>query len=180
MRRVLYFVFAVLIGTVLVQADHFPPSKVASGVPEHVLSGVNVYEDNIRGVIEHLGKPNRITSSTNPDYPSGSGERSYEWNRGGIRLRVGTEFRTNASTSKAVESAPMIVDVWGDRADTLGTTGRGLSLGDDLSAVRRIYGPRFQKYPRSIKLQWKDETTLSIDLSKTGRITHMQLVAAME
>ncbi len=33
---------------------------------------------------------------------------------------------------------------------------------------------------RAAIIQWKDETTLSIDFSKDGHITHMQLFASQE
>jgi hypothetical protein len=162
------------------QADHLPPSKMAQGKPEHVLAETNVYDGKIASVIQHLGKPDKVTSTTNADYPAGSGERSYEWNRSGVRLRVGTEFRTDDQTKEVIESAPMIIDVWGEQKGTFGSTGKGLVLGDNLAAIRKVYGPRFQTDPHSITVQWRDETTLVIDLNRAGRIVHMQLLAATE
>lgn len=173
-------IFCLLICSSLLLADHLPPSKVAIGEPEHVLADVNIYDDTIDGVTQRLGKPDRFNASTNADYPPGSGERSYEWNRNGVRLRVGTEFRTDAKTKKIIESAPMIVDVWGERPGDFGMTGRGLPLGADLAAIRKVYGPRFQKDAHAVTFHWKDETTLLVDLSKEGRIVHMQLLAAVE
>ena len=95
-------------------------------------------------------------------------------------MRVGTEFRTDETTKKVIESAPMIVDVWGAGVGSIGKTGRGLALGDGISRVMQLYGPRFQKDPHSITLQWKDETTLVLDLDEKGRIIHIQLLAATE
>ena len=178
--RFLGWILCLLLCCPALLADHLPACKIAIGKPEHVLAGVNVYDDTIGEVIKRLGKPDHFTATTNADYPPGSGERSYEWDRDGVRLRVGTQFRTDATTKKIVESAPMIVDVWGEGPGNLGITGRGLRLGADLTAIKKIYGSRFQKDPHAVTLQWKDETTLVIDLKKDGRIVHMQLLAAVE
>jgi len=177
-----FWLVCLLLVSQLLLADHLPASKIAQSKPEHVLAGVNVYDDNIESVIKLLGKPDKMASTTNADYPPGSGEHSYEWNRDGVRLRVGTEFRTDETSKKIIESAPMIVDVWSAQAQrrSLGSTGKGLSLGANLTAIRRIYGARFQKDPRSVTVQWKDETTLVIDLNQEGHIVHMQLPAATE
>jgi hypothetical protein len=150
------------------------------GKPEHVLAGVNVYDDKIESVLEQLGKRSKVDSNTNSDYPQGSGERSYDWDSTEVRVRVGTEFRTDETTKKVIESAPMVVDVWRSGVGLDGKTGRGLALGDGISRVRQVYGPRFQKDPHSIILQWKDETTLVLHLDDKGRIIHMQLLAAIE
>lgn len=166
-------------GSVLL-AEHLPPSKIALGKPEHVLAGVNVYDDTIGAVIKRLGKPDHFSATTNADYPPGSGERSYEWDRDGVRLRVSTEFRTDAATKKVIESAPMLVDVWGEQPGNFGSTGRGLQLCADFATIQKIYGSHFQTDPHAVTLQWKDETTLVIDLNKDNRIVHMQLLAAVE
>ena len=167
-RCLLSFVCLLLCGSVLL-ADHLPPSKIALGRPEHMLAGVNVYDDTIGAVIKRLGKPDHFSATTNSDYPPGSGERSCEWERDGVRLRVGTEFRTDAATKKIIESAPMIVDGWGERPGSLGMTGRGLPLGAGLAAIQKVYGSRFQKDTHAVTIQWKDETTLVIDLNKDGQ-----------
>ena len=177
--RIFLIVCPLLLGS-LSLADHLPSSKIALGKPEHVLATVNVYADTIGTVIKRLGKSDHFSTTTNADYPPGSGERSYEWDRNGVRLRVSTEFRTDRDSKRVIESAPMIVDVWGKEPGGLGTTGRGLPLGADLPMIRKIYGPRFQKDSHAIVLQWKDETTLVVDLNKDGRIGHMQLLAAVE
>lgn len=165
----------------IARADHLKPNRVAAGTPEHVLAGVNVYGDTIERVITRLGKPNKVESTTTSDYPTGSGERSYEWEKGGIRLRVGTDFRTDARSHQVNESAPIAVDVWGERRSSrYGKTGQGLSLGADVPTIRRIYGSRFVRNRHSVTIQWSDQTTLTIDLSVTGRVVHMQLAASQE
>ena len=150
-------------------ADHFPPSDIAIGNAEHRLGGISIHDDTVAAVIMRLGPPNKFEESTSRDYPAGSGERSYEWNRDGIRLRMGTEFYTDKKAMTLVESAPIFVDIWGQHGGgKLGITGSGLSIGDDLAKVRKLYGDRFQTDPHSVTIQWKDETTLSIDFSDDG------------
>ena len=168
-------------GSMLAWADHLPPSKIARGRPEHLLAGIDVYKGNIGDAIRMLGKPEKIEDATNPDYPPGSGERSYFWRRDGVRLRVGTVYKTDRVTGKIVEGPPNIVDVWGaSSGGGLGSTGRGLSLGDTTTALRTIYGPRYERGDRSMTLQWSDETTMVVDLNTSGQITHIQLLAAVE
>ena len=162
-------------------ADHFPPSAIANGNAEHVLGGISIHRDAVASVIVRMGSPEKFEESTSRDYPSGSGERSYEWNRNEIRLRMGTEFYTDKKAMTLVESPPIVVDVWGQHGGAKeGMTGRGLSIGDDLAKIKKLYGDRYQTDPHSVTIQWKDETTLSIDFSNDGHITHMRLFASQE
>ena len=69
-----------------------------------------------------MGPPEKFQESTSSDL---SGERSYEWSRDRIRLRMGTEFYTDRKAMTLVESPPIAVDVWGQNSgDTkVGVTG---------------------------------------------------------
>ena len=162
-------------------ADHFPQSDIAIGKSEHLLGGISIHDDTVASVMQRMGPLDKFEESTSRDYPDGSGDRSYEWDRDGIRLRMGTEFYTNKKAMTLVESPPIVIDVWGQHGGAKeGMTGGGLSIGDDLAKVKRLYGDRFQTDPHSVTIQWKDETTLSIDFSNDGHITHMQLFASQE
>jgi hypothetical protein len=162
-------------------ADHFPPSKIAIGKAEHLLGGISIRNDTVASVMMRMGQPDKFEESTSRDYPIGSGERNYEWNRDGIRLRMGTEFYTDKKAMTLVESPPIVVDIWGQHSGgKVGIAGSGLSIGDDLARVKKLYGDRFQVDPHGVTIQWKDETTLSIDFSNDGHITHMQLFASQE
>jgi hypothetical protein len=159
-------------------ADHFPPSDIAIGKAEHLLGGISIRNDTVASVMMRMGSPEKFEESTSSDL---SGERKYEWNRDGIRLRMGTEFYTDKKAMTLVESPPIVIDIWGQSAGAkVGITGTGLSIGDDLAKVKKLYGDRFQTDPHSVTIQWKDETTLSIDFSNDGHITHMQLFASQE
>ena len=162
-------------------ADHFPPSDIAIGKAEPLLGGISIHNDTVASVMVRMGQPDKFEESTSRDYPLGSGERRYEWNRDGIRLRMGTEFYTDKKAMTLVESPPIVVDIWGQHGGgKLGITGSGLSIGDGLAKVKKLYGDRSQTDPHSVTIQWKDETTLSIDFSNDGHITHMQLFASQE
>jgi hypothetical protein len=160
-------------------ADHPPPSGIAIGKAEHLLGGISIHKDTVASVMMRMGPPEKFQESTSSDL---SGERSYEWNRDGIRLRMGTEFYTNRKAMTLVESPPIVVDVWGqdDRATKVGVIGGGLSIGDDLAKVKKLYGDRFEADPHSVTIEWKDETILSVDFSNDGHITHMRLHASQE
>ncbi len=159
-------------------ADHFPPSDIAIGKAERLLGEISVYDDTVASVMMRLGPPEKFRETTSSDL---SGERKYEWNRDGIRLRMGTEFYTDKKAMTLVESPPIVVDIWGQHGGAkLGITGSGLSIGDGLPKVKKLYGSRFQTDPHSVTIQWKDETTLWIDFSNDGHITHMQLFASQE
>ena len=145
------------------------------------MGGISLRHDTVASVMMRMGQPDKFEESTSQDYPTGSGERSYEWNRDGIRLRMGTEFYTDKKAMTLVESQPIVVDIWGEHGGLkIGCTGKGLSIGDDLAKLKKLYGTRFQPDPHSITIQWEDETTLSIDFSKDGHITHMQLATSQE
>jgi hypothetical protein len=158
-------------------ADHPPPSEIAIGKAEHLLGGISIHKDTVASVMMRMRAPEKFRESTSSDL---SGERSYEWNRDGIRLRMGTEFYTDKKAMTLVESPPIVIDIWGQHEAKVGLTGAGLSIGGDLAKVKKLYGDRFQTGTHSIIIEWKDETTLSVDFSNDGRITHMQLLASQE
>jgi mRNA-degrading endonuclease RelE of RelBE toxin-antitoxin system len=67
----------------------------------------------------------------------------------------------------------------------MGTTGRGLSLGDSLDKVKQIYGSRFYRYKEPdgrlmIQFQWKDETLLTTYLDSEGKVVEIRLLAPIE
>lgn len=159
-------------------ADHLPENKLARGRADTVLSGVDIYKTPMTKAIVKLGKPAKVTDV--PSTPDEGGGRSYEWQRGDTRLEL---FTWN---DKGDESVPYSAEVWGKKpAGNIGTTGRGLHLGDRLADVRRIYGGRFIKTKHKdgsfhLTIQWEDETTLDLDFDKTGYINHMHLMAEVE
>ena len=142
---------------------------------ETVLAGIDVYKDTIERAIEKLGKPSRVavTPGTVATFTVGV----YEW-----------QTRTSSLRIRAYESASknMIVsiDVVGAHPDFgIGTTGRGLKLGDAIGDARRIYGlrpyfgttlPDNNGIP-GMFIENDFEPHLQIDFDKVGKVNHIKL-----
>ncbi len=145
-----------------------------------VLSGFEFYNSTIEDVITKLGKPSAINMlRTITEGTLTFVERSYEWQRKECLLRI---VAAEAYGRNTIES----IDVWGTGPDgEIGTTGRGLKLGDSVSEARRIYGLRLYF---GVTLSEKSsspflspngcplapEPILRVDFDKTGRINHMK------
>jgi hypothetical protein len=169
-------------------AQHLPEEQRAKGPPEHVLSGINVYKTLLTDAVRRLGQPTNIKIMT--DEPKSgkapsSGDVFYIWEKDGIRLRGATMYYER--DGKRIESEFYSVDVWGVRPtqDGVGITGAGLALGDTIDKVVKCYGDRFFKDRTTkgmvfLQLQWTDETVLTVDFDRSGRIVHMQLTANIE
>jgi hypothetical protein len=149
---------------------------------ETVLSGVGVYpcSGKIEDVIQKLGKPLHTTvSRSNNRTHTVFVDGTYEWQTKNWRLRIRAQDELNAAYITQV-------DVWGTHADAeVGTTGRGLELGDAISDARRTYGLR-SYFGTTITGNNNDgwaasvgpldyAPTLTIDFDKDGKINHMRL-----
>jgi hypothetical protein len=142
---------------------------------ETVLAGIDVYKDTIERAIEKLGKPSRVAVTPGPDATFSVGV--YEWQTRSSSLRI-TAY---ASASKNMIVSIDVVD--GHPDSGIGTTGRGLKLGDAIGDARRIYGlhPYFgTTLPDSngipgmfIGNDFKPH--LQIDFDKVGKVNHMKL-----
>ncbi len=114
-----------------------PPTTIQIS-SETVVSGIDVYKDSLKQVLEKLGKSSR-TEISQP--LSVLGRKvvigTYEWAGQAAWLKLTT------LQADAVEPIITSVEVWGSRPDgEVGTTGRGLKLGDSVTDARRLYGLR--------------------------------------
>ena len=159
-------VFVCLFGMAL-QAQHIPEDQLTLGPPEHELAGINVYGMKLREVIARYGKP------TSKDKDK-QGLPVYIWQKGGIRLQVGTAYDHPENV--------YAVDVWGSKpSGKLGRTSRGLVLGCDLECVKKIYGSKLiQPSPSEALVAFGDDTRLRLGLDGNGHVNHISLVAAIE
>jgi hypothetical protein len=142
---------------------------------ETVLAGIDVYNGTIERAIEKLGKPNHVAVSPGTDTTFSVGV--YEW-----------QTRTSSLRITAYESASthmiMSIDVAGAHPDSgIGTTGRGLKLGDTIGDARRTYGlrpyfattlPDNNGIP-GMFIGNDFEPHLQIDFDKVGKVNHMKL-----
>ena len=134
-----------------IPANHF------SAYSETTLSGVDVHNDSVETIIEKLGLPNEVKTRLN----EWSTDHIYEWQTTSYRLRLIT--RESGWRALHIER----LDVWGTRpAGVIGTTGRGLKLGDAIGQARLLYRHRAAS---------NNSASLEIDFDRRGRVNHMQL-----
>lgn len=131
----LVFVFTAL---PVIAQDFFRANKNIFFVKsERVLSGINPFEDSVAQVISKLGRPTRVVTVRKDFGGFPVTGCQYEWDGKTSLLRV------ISSDCDGSEARITQVDVWGSHPDgPIGTTGRGLKLGDLVSKARAIYGLR--------------------------------------
>ena len=178
-------IMVILAGLVLFasisRADYLADRLPASGKPENKLAGTHLTErTRLREIIKRYGKPTRVKSweSGNPNW---SNQYEYYWQKPGLNLRV------------VVERLPQKIPAWeyislieanvGTSAK-VGTTGRGLRIGQSLTDIRRLYGRRFKlrDIPKlkihDVMFQWRqEEYSLVATLDSRNRIVGLSLSA---
>ncbi len=160
----------------------YPRRNVLLIRSDTVLSGIDVYRETIADVIAKIGKPNAVkTLRTVTEGTFTFTERGYEWEQEDCVLRIVTTESMDGNSS-GIDS----VYVRGTRpCGEIGTTGRGLKLGDTMSNARRVYGlrPYFgATVPQERHLTWispgcstDDRTRLQVDLDEAGKINGMRI-----
>jgi hypothetical protein len=165
-------------------ADHLPERLLANGKPEVVLAGVDLERAGIDDVIRLYGPPSRKLKFLNN--PAWTG---YIWEARRAKLEIGINSGPNGDR---------ITDVYVQGTDRgpMGTTGRGLKLGDELTELKRLYGDHFQVENLStglvsnrreftgvanshrVRIQWRSiEFTLTAGFTETGRIAALWLLS---
>jgi hypothetical protein len=158
-----------------VRADHLPDNKQASGKADTVLCGFDPYSTPMGDILSKLGKPDRIEP-----WKVNKVNVTYWWSRGLLTIQANTyQF------GDYMNKPPVSIEVNGSDPDGFCTTGRGLKLGDSLADVRRLYGKRYDvrstgKGKRTITIQWKDESTLLVDLTKSGHVEAINALGEIE
>jgi hypothetical protein len=134
---------------------------------ESVLSGIDIYADNVQQVISRLGRTSLTTDE--------KGERVYVWGRGACILRLWSLSDGRISAIEVSGNAP---------ESQIGISGKGLNLGDKIEDLRRVYPALFQwRLPRirtesKIYLQIVGDDcppVLRIEFGDAGSITRMPL-----
>lgn len=162
------------------RADQLPQALQAMGIPEMTLAGITMSRTTLEDVIAAHGPPSQVQQPPhNPAYSS------YEWKFQGLILQIGVQRVTKQC--RTIGS----VYVEGSSGGGIGITGAGLHLGDDIEALKRIYGDRFKitdvsrlhakglntgtPGDRQIFLQWAAGGSMLIGLDRAGRIIAMRL-----
>jgi hypothetical protein len=146
---------------------------------ETVLSGIDVRNNTIQQVIEKLGEPSHVT--VKPRTEREPPFRIYEWETKTCWISL------IALNESGLEPTIRSVDVWGTRPHAeIGTTGRGLKLGDLMSDAGRIYGLRlyFGATLPNDHVFWaafRDYVapSLTIDFDNNRRVNHMRLTNSL-
>lgn len=173
---------ATLLSLTPAMADHLPPKLLARGTPERTLAGVTLGRTTLTQIIRTYGSPTRRLKV--PNNPRWSG---YIWETPNGRLEIGVEDGPEEASIGSV-----YVD--GNGRNPTGVTGAGLKLGDNLVALKKIYGDRFKsdEIPsfragerkdftgvpgiHQIFLQWRsEEFSLIVGLDQAGKIIGMEL-----
>ena len=163
-------------------ADHLPEELLADGKPETKLAGIDLTHDNLDRVVQMYGKPKREVKV--PNNPSWTG---YVWELPEVKIELGV---ISGPSGKHIRD----VYIEGTAAGKSASTGRGLKLGDHISAIKRVYGAKLQiqkgnpseqrreftgigAVSQRIKLQWaSQEFTLTAGLNDAGRIIALWLI----
>ena len=165
-------------------ADHLPDDLLATGKPETTLAGINLVSTKLADVLRMYGPPARQT--TVPNNPSWTG---YIWNLPNAKLELGVDRDG---------SAVQITDIYVEGSDKgkVGSTGRGIHLGEHIEDLKRIYGDRLMVQAvhadpskprmefsgvtaaqRRAVFQWKsEEFTLTAGLDSDDRIIALWLI----
>lgn len=160
-------------------ADHLPEDLLAGGQPETVLAGIDLTSTTYKKIVRLYGKPTKQQK-----VPNNPGWTGYIWELPGAKLEV--DAQGEEITGVYVE---------GTATGRIGSTGRGLKLRGDIESIRRIYGSKFEDFPRRsyaatrmdfmgvssalrrITIQWKSQDfTLTIGLDDQGKISALWLL----
>ena len=146
---------------------------------ETKLSGIDVSNGTIDGAIRRFGKPRHtIVSHGFGLDQAASIDGIYEWESANWRLKVVVRGDFDR---RGIEQ----IDVWGTHADAaVGSTGRGLKLGDTVTQARCIY-----RLPMCFASSVPDshpfteanpdayyQPVLEVDFDKGGKVNHMRLI----
>jgi hypothetical protein len=166
------------------EADHLPERLLAAGKPEITLAGINLKTSKLNDVIRMYGQPTRQREV--PNNPSWTG---YVWELPYAKLELGVN---RGSSGTQIGS----IYVEGTANGQVGSTGRGLKLGDGIKTLKRIYGNHFMlrtlRSDSSAKrmeftgvsvanqratIQWRlEEFTLTVGFDVHGKVIAMWLI----
>jgi len=157
------------------RADHLPSELQARGKPEKRLAGIHLERSKLADVIKMYGKPTKIEKQPSPpDFDM----YDYYWNKPKAKLHLVVE------RGFGIGEHISLIEVEGSLdSGTIGRTGAGLRLGDNLADLRRIYGRRFkvrnipELKTHGVMVQWRsEEYSLVVDLDRRGRIKKLLLL----
>jgi hypothetical protein len=180
-RLIFLFLSSSLLLETTLKADHLPENLLAAGQPEVVLAGIKIRTSTLDDVIRLYGNPTRKEESN--DWIGCT------WNLLNAKLKVNLYH-------KSLKTQITDIYIEGTATGELGSTGRGLKLGDNFEVLTNIYGKRYLLTNLSedsntkrevsseiifankgVTIQWKsEEFTLTVKLDIHGKIYSMWLI----
>jgi hypothetical protein len=168
-RRIcLSLITIALLPGLIARAEHPPKNLLARGKPEKVLAGVHLERSRLSDVIRAHGEPSKVEGD------------DYYWEKDGWKLHL-VVYRGDGIRNG--EYIAMIEVEGANVPRGLNKTGRGLRLGDTMSAIRHIYGRKFEErnLPKrnihDVTVQWREEVSLVAEFNGEGKIKNLRLFA---
>jgi hypothetical protein len=127
-----------------------------------------------------LGVPMRVVDIPNSEFAWRAGEREYDFARGLLVVKVVEGYYQKPGMQSEHSSGVLSVAVQGTGSiDKSVKTGLGLTLGDSLQTIRRLYGqaPLVGKH---IQIYWINGNILDIDLDSQGKVAQIELSVNQE
>ena len=146
------------------------PSKRAETSLAGISLGVSMTE-----VRRALGTPTRVIDTPVRDVAWRAGEREYSFDRNHLVIKVVEGYYQKPGIRSEHSSGVLGISVQGDYPiDKSIKTGLGLTLGDSVQTVRRLYGqaPQVRQH---IQIHWTNGSILDIDLNSEERVTGIDL-----
>jgi hypothetical protein len=184
MRRT-SLVVALLAYAAWLGADHFPEDLLAPDPPDRQLAGIGVKanpEADLASAIKVFGPPMDYHEPHSETGPVRGGEAEYLWRRDGAEIKIGTMWHFDEQ-GRRVETV-VACALSGSKSSLPLCSVRGVCLGDSLKIVQARYGPKFLRDTTAerdvIHYQFRDGTNLSFEANKSGAVTSIALIAAVE
>lgn len=141
---------------------------------ETSLAGVNLGAP-MTEVRRILGVPTRVVDTPIKDVAWRAGEREYYFVRDKVVIKVLEGYYQKPGMQSEHSSGVLGISVQGNGpVDKSIRTGRGLSLGDSVQTVRRLYG-RAPQVKQHIQIHWTNGNILDIDLDSNGMVSEIDL-----
>jgi hypothetical protein len=141
---------------------------------ETSLAGVNLGAP-MTEVRRILGSPTRVVDTPIKDVAWPAGEREYMFVRDKIVIKVVEDYYQKPGMHTEHSSGVLGISAQGSGpVDKPLRTGLGLSLGDSVQTVRKLYG-RAPQVKQHIQIHWTNGNILDIDLDSHERVSEIEL-----
>jgi hypothetical protein len=122
-----------------------------------------------------LGVPAQVVDTPNKEVAWRAGEREYYFDRDKLVIKVVEGYYQKPGMQSEHSSGVLGISVQGNGSVNESVkTGLGLSLGDSVDTIRRLYG-QAPLVKQHIQIHWNNGNILDIDLDSHGRVKQIEL-----